>query len=1153
MHHNTWSRLGRSVAIAIAAAVIGACASGGPGALARRTAAADALPPLASPLIAPPDWVASAIDNEKRAPPPAAGDFSGGGFEENHGQFDGDADLIGRDMAGATVLLHRGGFSLLTVAAGAAPDARGAPGTAVNGKARAVDVAFGESPRAERCVGSAPLTTRFAYFRGSNRKDWITGVPVYRAASCRSVFRDIDLAVRAAADGFEYDFVVAPGADPQQIRMRVTGADRLRLSDAGDLLMQVGASELQHSRPIAYQERDGRRVAVESNFVLEDNVVRLRVGDYDRSAVLIIDPRVTQRWASTPIGGPFGHSKGNGIAAGADGRVYAAGWANVFSTMTRYSRDAFLAVHSADGAQIFVATFSGATTCANTQNLDCNADEAVAVAVDANGLVYLTGNTTSFDFPVLDAVDSTCGDDTTCTRGADPNRAALPDAFVLKLAPGIVLGPGGALVWGLAPVWGTYLGGAGTDYGNGIALDPAGNVYVAGFTNANLAITLGSSPSGPIRDDGFLVAYQPIAAASAMSLRFAMRIGGSSTDNARAVAADANFVYVAGSTCSWDFAASDPWRKGGASVAGGCDAFVSRFDHAGLNGSSTFVRGSSFDEARGVAVDGNGSVYVVGSTTSSNFNGAITPRAGGSDGFLAKLSYTGTGFRRRTVLNFAQLFGGSNEDIANGVALDRAARAYVVGMTRSTNFPVVGDRAAPFHSANSGGLCGSQNQPCGDAFVLRLTDASALDYTALWGGPSMDSANAVALRAPGDVVFAAESHDAAATIPQWRAFAVRAVSGSDLALAKSCQPDPVHAGSSLVCTLTVSNAGPEDSAPLLLVDRPQQRAQFDISAPGNSACQQIYDAQQRIDRITCGLRGIAANSSASVAGQLLPLIRGPFTNLLSLDYLDDWNPGNNTVTATVNVRADTNLSVFKSHLPEPTPLGTDTTYEIWVSNNGPDVASAIALTEQIPAGMQLLSVSTPVGTCAPTRGQGPLSVDCRFDLLTHTSGPSGISAVGVTLVARAAAAGVYRNTASVSGAVAETDPADNTMTDLTNVIVGKPRIRVSSNVIGRMPVAGGTQVRVELETRNTGDGNAKDLRFTQLVATASVGSGVIQTLSALPPDIALVGPGRGRSDVAVLLVPAGVSAFELVVGGEYLDFSGSATPLPFASRARLMP
>jgi uncharacterized repeat protein (TIGR01451 family) len=508
------------------------------------------------------------------------------------------------------------------------------------------------------------------------------------------------------------------------------------------------------------------------------------------------------------------------------------------------------------------------------------------------------------------------------------------------------------------------------------------------------------------------------------------------------------------------------------------------------------------------------------------------------------LSYVDSLFFPRVLLDYSVVFGGNGDDTANGIAVDQFGRAYVVGVTNSTNFPVVGSRSAPFMAANAGGNCGSFTL-CGDVFLARLSPGGALDYTALWGATSQDTGNGVALRAANDVVLAVESFDLNATIQQWRGFAIRAVTGSDLSLAKTCQPDPVHAGSSLACTITVTNAGPEDAGPFQIIDRPLQRAQFDLFGSTSTSCQAIYDARQFIDHFGCTALALPANSSRTQIDHMLPLSRGPFSDQVSIDYMDDWNLGNNSATSTVTVVADTNLSVFQSHTPEPVPLGSDVTYTIWGSNNGADVASGIDLTTQIPAGMTVSSVTTGAGSCTPTQGTAPLTVDCGMDFLTHNLGPFGTSAFAVTVVAHPAAVGIYPTVASITGQVTETVPADNQMSDVTNVILGHPAIKMTGNLVSRRGAPGGTLVSIELETRNLGNGNAQNLQYLQIAATATGGTGNITTQSALPTTTPILGPGRSQSYVVVLQVPAGVTTFNLAVSGNYQDFSGSGMLLPF--------
>jgi len=168
-----------------------------------------------------------------------------------------------------------------------------------------------------------------------------------------------------------------------------------------------------------------------------------------------------------------------------------------------------------------------------------------------------------------------------------------------------------------------------------------------------------------------------------------------------------------------------------------------------------------------------------------------------------------------------------------------------------------------------------------------------------------------------------------------------------------------------------------------------------------------------------------------------------------------------------------------------------------------------------------------------------------MDFLTHNLGPFGTSAFAVTVVAHPAAVGIYPTVASITGQVTETVPADNQMSDVTNVILGHPAIKMTGNLVSRRGAPGGTLVSIELETRNLGNGNAQNLQYLQIAATATGGTGNITTQSALPTTTPILGPGRSQSSLVVLQVPAGVTTFNLAVNGNYQDFSGSGMLLPF--------
>jgi hypothetical protein len=658
-------------------------------------------------------------------------------------------------------------------------------------------------------------------------------------------------------------------------------------------------------------------------------------------------------------------------------------------------------------------------------------------------------------------------------------------------------------------------------------------------------------------NDGFVVALAPAAASKMV---FGTYLGSGGEDFANAIAFDPvrNLIFVAGSTSALtgnSFPASDP--LGTTPGGGGRDAFVAQFDTTGTLLLATYVRGTGDDIATGVTVDGSGHVYVSGTSGSSNLNGAGGPTAGGSDGFVAKLNFVRKGPFRFARLEFVSLLGGSDEDTGRAIAVDDQGRAYLAGMTKSTNFPTAGTPQAPLRSTKAAGqTCGTQNLSCPDAYAARFSSTGAIDYVALFGGQSWDSGNGIALRHAGDAVVASESFNSGAAIPHYEAFVTRIATGTDLAVTKTCTPNPVHAGHTLTCTLSVRNNGPDALASTTLVD--------EVSPPGwlvpvatasGTGCATSTNAQGLVDRVTCPVVNLAVGATRTFTYPLMPATKGTMHDRLSVNVADDWNPSNNSTDVIVNVDAVADLNAFKAHVPEPTPLGSETKYELWVGNQGPDLATAVQIRDNVPAGIEVLSVVPGAGSCSPTQGLGPLTITCDVGPLVQPlpAGPPGTQAVGIQIRARAATAGTFANTATVSGLVSDPVTANDSTTDTLTVIVGRPALAVRLQPVGRSPGPGGNiNLQLEMEFTNSGDGNAYKVRTTRLDAVNIVGTGTVTRVGALPADFQLLEAGRGGSRLPVFLVTPGVTQFEAVWEGDFEDASGNGVKIQFRGRVRIV-
>lgn len=585
-------------------------------------------------------------------------------------------------------------------------------------------------------LAATPLKVRGAtrvpgvsnYLLGNHRQDWRTGIPHFGRVVYRNVDPGIRLAFYGNPDQLEYDFLVSPHANPGRIRLAfdsLRGALRFRLTSRGSVEGQTPAGRLLLLQPVAYQEdARGKRVRVSSRYALDgDGCVRIELGRYDASRPLVIDPSIV---FSTYLGGSGGDSA-TAVAVDSTG-VYVTGGTSSAnfplspSGTTPYqktiggSSDAFISKLNPSGTALIFSTYVGGTKF----------DKGTAIAIDGKGDVFVAGNTSSTNFPTTSGVFQS-------TYKGSGNS----EVFVLELASS-----------GATLTYSTYLGGSGGDFAAGIALDSAGDAYVAGSTaSANFPVANAIQKSLAGASDAFVAKLN----ASGASLDYSTYLGGSQADAATAIAVDpAGEAIVAGYTFSTDFPVEAPLQP----AAGGAgDGFVAKINAAGSAlVYSTYFGGSGEDRVLAVATDSAGDAYVAGVTKSPNLlttSGVLQPAPGGSsttgDGFVAKLNPSGSQALYSTYL------GGSGDDQANGIAVDSAGDAFVTGSTTSPDFHTVN----PLQSAIDQGGCAGAGPCASNAFLAVVNpQATGFVYSTYLGGSGPDYGEAVALDASGNAYLA---------------------------------------------------------------------------------------------------------------------------------------------------------------------------------------------------------------------------------------------------------------------------------------------------------------------------------------------------------------------------------------------------------------
>lgn len=673
-------------------------------------------------------------------------------FEPNVGQMNSDVKFFSRGN-GYSVFLKDGDAEIVLNQAG------GAGGSAPSESVLRMSLEGANSNSRADATGQLP--GKVNYLASRDAAQWRTNVPTYGRVKYAGVYDDINLVYYGNRGQLEYDFIVAPGGDPRTIRLRFEGAIETRLDDGGDLVMSLeNGGEIRQPRPFVYQEVGGARRKVDGRFILGgDGLVGFGVGDYDRTLPLVIDPVVY----STYLGGSSNERNFSSVSyddgdikIGPDGSIYVTGATSSSNFPTTPGTYQTTPEGTEGGAGTYVARLNPAGTALiySTYLGKTYRDEAVALAVDADGNAYVAGSTFSNNLPTTPGAYQT-------TRQSSWDGT---DAYVLKLSAN-----------GSSILYGTYIGvpnNPNSDYNrtwaNDIALDPSGNIYVLGSTQSSLFPTtpgaLQTTPSPYYASNGFLLklnasgstlaystywptnfengqmamavdaqgcvyvtgfvnaslagdnfpvtpnAFQPTHGggerdayvskvnASGTGFVFLSYLGGSNRELARALTLDAdNNVYVTGSTMSQDFPTTPGAfsRQHSGSQSNNTDAFVTKISSDGTQLLySTFISEGVRSSGYGIAVDQQNRAFVTGFQS--------VPGEYHIDAFVKVLSASGGQLEESVVR------GGVNEEWGVGIALNEAGEAFVLGLSNSADFPTTPNAVQPAHG---GGY---------DAFIFKV-------------------------------------------------------------------------------------------------------------------------------------------------------------------------------------------------------------------------------------------------------------------------------------------------------------------------------------------------------------------------------------------------------------------------------------------------
>jgi hypothetical protein len=534
------------------------------------------------------------------------------------------------------------------------------------------------------------------YYNIASIPQGITGVKSYTRIRLKEVYPGIDWVIYTQGGKMKYDFIVQPGADPAQIRMRYAGSADMYIDERGALQVKTPLGELSEQAPVSFQ--DGQEIA--SRFVLDGAVLSLAFRGYDPTRILVVDPALS--WG-TYYGGA-GSDVGFSTAVDGSGNVYLAGYTDSSTgiasdghqnTFGGGNYDAFLVKFNAAGERQWATYYGGTGT-----------EYGSSTATDGSGNAYLSGSTES---------------STGIASGGHQNTfGGHADAFLVKFdATG-------------ARQWATYYGGSGSDGAN-TTVDGSGNVYLGGSTHSGTGIASGghqNSLGGLTGCDAFLAKF------NADGVRqWATYYGGGDDDRGASTDTDGSGnVVLAGYTRSTTGIASGGHRN---TYGGGFyEAFLVKFDAAGVRQWGTYY-GTSHSEGSATATDGSGNVYLTGFTNGSTgvaSGGHQNTYGGGNDAFLVKFNTSG-------VRQWATYYGGASQESGQSIAVDGSENVYLAGFTLSS-----ADIASGGYQNTYGGS--------EDAFLVKFNASGVRQWGTYYGASGSDVCRGTAVDGSGNVYLA---------------------------------------------------------------------------------------------------------------------------------------------------------------------------------------------------------------------------------------------------------------------------------------------------------------------------------------------------------------------------------------------------------------
>jgi hypothetical protein len=662
-------------------------------------------------------------------------------FEANQGQTAGQVKFLSRGKGYTAFLTGNGMILSLRPSQGSArqPNANN-PATAAAQAPTVLQFTLVGAAANPTVVGEDLQPGKVNYFIGNDPTKWQTNIATYGKIRYHNVYPGIDMVYYGNHRQLEYDFAVAPGADPNQIQFAIAGANSISLDSSGNLVLDTGNGDLHFERPMIYQESNGVRVPVPGAYVMKDAThIGFSVSAIDPTKPTVIDPVLVY---ASYLGGA-GDDVATGVAVDSTGSVYLAGYTDstdfpiaTLGSLPPGNTHVFVSKFDPSGSNLVYSDYLGGN----------NYEYGFALTINSADEVYVTGSTASSNFPVVNAYDST-----------------YPGSFNIFLTE--ISADGSTLLYS------TYFGGNGSDLPSSIVLDSSSDVLIAGnTTSTNFPVsnayqsTVSANQGGVFGNYGFLSKFTPDGSALVYSTYFAgntnvsYNCGGTpcwsspySGINGLAVDAGGN-AYVGGTTNTYNFpTTSNTYQTSNSAPENGTVAFVSKFSSSGTLTYSTYFYESSgaMTAVNGIAVDSSGSAYVTGTAFSDGTFPLTTtaicdPSVYGENcefSFVTKFNSTASS------LLYSTFLGPYNLSTPVAIALDANDDAYILGSTNSTTFQLV-NGIEGFSTEGTQYVVGSDY----DILLVEIDPAAASQLFATYlGGSGNNTAGAMVLDASANI------------------------------------------------------------------------------------------------------------------------------------------------------------------------------------------------------------------------------------------------------------------------------------------------------------------------------------------------------------------------------------------------------------------